>query len=257
MAIGLARMLGIDLPINFNSPYKAITIAEFWRRWHITLSRFLRDYLYVPLGGNRKGRVRRYANLLATMVIGGAWHGAGWTFILWGFVHGVALAINHLWSDITARSGLRTPVFIARIVTLLVVVFAWVPFRAPDLQTTFAIWRGMIGFGGITVPSNWPHGVIIAQELHLKAADLGVDGSTTLSIVLMFLACLVLPNSQQLAAPVSIGLDSRGYDAKPKTSATFIERWWGTVPAAIVLGLAFGMALRAIGGYSAFIYFQF
>jgi hypothetical protein len=191
------------------------------------------------------------------MVIGGAWHGAGWTFILWGAVHGVALAFDRLWSDIVGRLGAKTPTFITRTITLVVVIFAWVPFRAPDLSATFGIWRGMIGMGGITIPSNWPHGVAIARELHLKAVDIGVNGSTTLSIVLMFLMCLVFPNSQQLAAPASVGLNSPGYDAKPKTPTALVERWWGTLPAAIALGFALGMALRAIGGYSAFIYFQF
>jgi alginate O-acetyltransferase complex protein AlgI len=95
MAIGLAFMFGIRLPINFFSPYQAISITDFWRRWHITLSNFLRDYLYIPLGGNRKGNLRQSLNLMATMLLGGLWHGAGWTFILWGGLHGVALVINH------------------------------------------------------------------------------------------------------------------------------------------------------------------
>ena len=95
MAIGIARMFGIRLPLNFNSPYKATSIIDFWRRWHITLSRFLRDYLYIPLGGSRKGRVRRYINLMTTMILGGLWHGAGWTFLLWGALHGFYLMINH------------------------------------------------------------------------------------------------------------------------------------------------------------------
>src|SRR5471032_1107650 len=103
MAIGLARMVGIHLPINFNSPYQAPNIIEFWRRWHMTLSRFLRDYLYIPLGGNRKGNMRRYVNLLATMVLGGLWHGANWTFLIWGALHGAFLTVNHLWR---ARFGL-------------------------------------------------------------------------------------------------------------------------------------------------------
>src|SRR5471032_1191844 len=97
MAIGMSLLIGIKLPINFNSPYKAVNIIEFWRRWHITLSRFLRDYLYVPLGGNRKGPRRRYLNLMVTMLLGGLWHGAAWTFVLWGGLHGVYLAVNQLW----------------------------------------------------------------------------------------------------------------------------------------------------------------
>src|SRR5450830_1540606 len=98
MAIGLSRMFGIRLPLNFDSPYKAASITEFWRRWHMTLSRFLRDYLYIPLGGNRKGPTRRYVNLLTTMVLGGLWHGAGWTFVAWGALHGAYLCIDHVWT---------------------------------------------------------------------------------------------------------------------------------------------------------------
>ena len=105
MALGISCLFGVKLPINFNSPYKAVNIIDFWRRWHITLSRFLRDYLYFPLGGNRKGPFRRYANLIATMVLGGLWHGAGWTFILWGTLHGCYLIINHAWHGVRKLWG--------------------------------------------------------------------------------------------------------------------------------------------------------
>src|SRR6516225_9264244 len=101
MAIGLALMFGIRLPVNFRSPYQATSIIDFWRRWHITLSRFLRDYLYIPLGGNRHGEFRRYVNLLTTMLLGGLWHGANWTFVIWGAIHGAGLAINHAWRAFT------------------------------------------------------------------------------------------------------------------------------------------------------------
>ena len=108
MAIGLARMIGIRLPLNFHSPYKAGSIIEFWRRWHMTLSRFLRDYLYFPLGGNRHGRQRRYLNLLATMVLGGLWHGAGWTFVIWGALHGLYLVVNHAWRALRPEPAVRS-----------------------------------------------------------------------------------------------------------------------------------------------------
>src|SRR3546814_2190702 len=97
MAIGIARMFGIRLPLNFDAPYRATSIIDFWRRWHMTLSRFLRDYLYIPLGGGRRGSVRRYGNLMITMLLGGLWHGAGWTFVVWGGLHGLLLVVNHLW----------------------------------------------------------------------------------------------------------------------------------------------------------------
>ena len=105
MAIGLARMLGIKLPDNFDSPYKANNIIDFWRRWHITLSRFLKTYLYIPLGGNRLGEKRRYLNILITMLLGGLWHGAAWTFVFWGFLHGTFLIINHAWQLMKTKLG--------------------------------------------------------------------------------------------------------------------------------------------------------
>ncbi|MBA1333501.1 alginate O-acetyltransferase, partial [Candidatus Endoriftia persephone str. Guaymas] len=127
MAVGIARLFGIRLPLNFNSPYKAENIIDFWRRWHITLSRFLRDYIYIPLGGNRKGRSRRHINLMATMLLGGLWHGAGWTFVFWGALHGFYLIINHGWQKIWKRRINKWwSVAISRIVTLFLVMFAWI-----------------------------------------------------------------------------------------------------------------------------------
>ena len=108
MAIGLGQLFNIKLPINFNSPYKATNIIDFWRRWHITLSRFLRDYLYFSLGGNRKGEIRRYQNLFVTMILGGLWHGAGWTFVAWGALHGFYLILNHTWLSLRAYFGWNT-----------------------------------------------------------------------------------------------------------------------------------------------------
>jgi alginate O-acetyltransferase complex protein AlgI len=106
MALGMSRFFGIALPVNFNSPYKATSIIDFWRRWHMTLSAFLKDYLYIPLGGNRRGAPRRYANVILTMPLGGLWHGANWTFLIWGGVHGIYLCINHLWRSAACRLGL-------------------------------------------------------------------------------------------------------------------------------------------------------
>src|SRR5580692_8312514 len=138
MAIGISLMFGIFLPLNFNSPYKATSIIDFWRRWHMTLSQFLRDYLYIPLGGNRRGRVLRYVNLMITMMLGGLWHGAAWTFVIWGALHGIYLCINHAW----ANYGPSIPQRLARpagvlafVLTFLAVVVAWVFFRADSLAS--------------------------------------------------------------------------------------------------------------------------
>jgi alginate O-acetyltransferase complex protein AlgI len=137
MAVGLSRMLGVQLPINFNSPYQSQNIIHFWRRWHITLSRFLRDYLYIPLGGSRKGPARRYVNLSLTMLLGGLWHGAGWTFVIWGALHGLYLVINHGWQKLRGAAGKMPSAlskWIAHKITFIAVVFAWIFFRATSLK---------------------------------------------------------------------------------------------------------------------------
>ncbi len=150
MAVGLARLFGIRLPVNFFSPYRAGNVVEFWRRWHMTLSRFLRDYLYVPLGGNRRGRVRRYGNLLATMVLGGLWHGAGWTFVAWGALHGAYLVANHLWRAAFPGLGRHSVIYglAARALTLLAVAMAWTFFRAETFAGAWTMIEGMAGVAG-------------------------------------------------------------------------------------------------------------
>ena len=142
MAIGVSRMLNIVLPVNFESPYKSLSISDFWRRWHMTLSRFLRDYLYVPLGGNRRGPARRYANLMATMVLGGFWHGAGWTFLTWGLLHGSYLCVHHAWRAGPGRF-VRLPAALSWAFTFLAVMVAWVFFRAADMRGALGILGAM------------------------------------------------------------------------------------------------------------------
>lgn len=150
MAVGLGRMFGIRLPLNFYSPYKASSIIEFWRRWHITLSRFLRDYLYFSLGGGHRGPVRRYLNIMIVMLLGGLWHGAAWAFVLWGGLHGLYIVANHLWRR-CSLSGSGHPVYriAAWGLTFTAVVVAWVPFRVNDLGTALAVYREMAGLNGL------------------------------------------------------------------------------------------------------------
>jgi alginate O-acetyltransferase complex protein AlgI len=135
MAIGLALLLGFVLPQNFNRPYLALSLQDFWRRWHMTLSRWLRDYLYIPLGGNRHGERRTYRNLMLTMLLGGLWHGAAWTFVIWGGIHGAALSAER-WAR-GHLASFRPPAWLAWLVTFHVVCLAWVFFRSPDLSTAF------------------------------------------------------------------------------------------------------------------------
>ena len=160
MAIGLARMFSINLPMNFDSPYRATNIIDFWRRWHITLSRFLRDYIYIPFGGNRRGQVRRFVNLSATMLIGGLWHGAAWMFVIWGGLHGLYLIVNHSWRHVRRdRAGRgRQPGLVSRVIggslTFVAVTVAWVFFRSENVASAIRMLEGMLGFNGAPLPAQ-------------------------------------------------------------------------------------------------------
>jgi len=157
MAIGVALLFNIKLPINFNSPYKATNIQDFWRRWHITLSRFLKEYIYIPLGGNRKGEIRTYTNLVSTFIIGGLWHGAGWTFLFWGLLHGVALTLHKGWSQI----GFKLWNWVSWFITFNFINVAWVFFRAKEWTDALKVLNGMLDFNSIEYTflaikgSNW------------------------------------------------------------------------------------------------------
>lgn len=199
MAIGTALFFNIRLPINFNSPYKALDIQDFWRRWHITLTRFLRDYIYIPLGGNRVSDLHVYCNLMATFLIGGLWHGAGWTFVFWGFLHGAGLIIHRVWKN----TGLRLPRMIAWLVTFNFVNIAWVFFRAKTWNDAMRVLKGMAGLTGIVLPEEW------ARNLH-SLANHGIqfmpwknvmEGSrdSWLFILGALTICLFFRNSNEMA----------------------------------------------------------
>ena len=201
MAIGLGLMFNINLPINFNSPYKAISISDFWRRWHITLSQFLRDYLYIPLGGSRRGEVLRYANLLITMLLGGLWHGAGWTYIVWGGLHGIFLGINHWWR----KFGIVLPKFIGWSITFLAIVVSWVFFRASSFGKAIAILKAMIGVKGIVllqdfqVPLSWLTNVGVEFKHWQELAYLPPNYKYNLFLLLIVgIIAIAFPNTQQL-----------------------------------------------------------
>lgn len=194
MAIGAALLFNIKLPINFNSPYKALSIQDFWRRWHITLSRFLRDYIYIPLGGNRRGKFRTYINLMATFIIGGIWHGAGWTFVFWGFLHGVALVIQRIWSEL----GFRLNKFVAWFMTFNFINIAWIFFRAKEWGDALKVLKGMFGLSGIVLPN-----FLAAKLEFLSKYGVGFNNfiervgnkNTFLFMLLGFILVLVFKNS--------------------------------------------------------------
>jgi alginate O-acetyltransferase complex protein AlgI len=156
IAIGLALLMGFVFPQNFDRPYISLSLREFWRRWHITLSRYLRDFLYIPLGGNRKGRARTYVNLMITMTLGGLWHGAAWTFVLWGALHGAGLSVEHAVGD---RRLARIPSWLRWFVVLHVVVLGWILFRSPDLEAVREFLSRLAHPGAATL---WTAPVVLA-----------------------------------------------------------------------------------------------
>ncbi len=161
MAIGLGLMFGVRLPINFYSPYKATNIIDFWKRWHITLSRFLRDYLYIPLGGNKLGKFRTHFNIMLVMLLGGLWHGSNWNFVIWGGLHGIAIVLNHIWRDYRTNNKLKIRFSIpfhdwcGRIATFLFITILWVFFRCDNLDASMNIIHGLLGFNGIILPETY------------------------------------------------------------------------------------------------------
>ena len=198
MAIGAALMFNIRLPINFNSPYKALDIQDFWRRWHITLSSFLRDYIYIPLGGNRVREGHLLLNLLITFLIGGIWHGAGWTFVIWGLLHGLATVIHRLWK----MTNIKLPKIIAWVLTFGFVNVAWVFFRAKTWNDAMRVLSGMFGFNSLTLPEEWSGRLSFLKGIILFSPWKQImpqSRDAYLWILCAFLACLLFRNSNDMA----------------------------------------------------------
>ena len=244
MAIGIARMVGIHLPLNFHSPYKATSIIEFWRRWHMTLSRFLRDYLYIPLGGNRKGPSRRYVNLFITMLLGGLWHGAGWTFVLWGGLHGLYLVINHAWEKIKKMLSLEFnsrswwSSIPARFLTFFAVAVGWVFFRAADFDSAISILHSMFAFDHIQLNDAFRNGLI--EKPHRVRNW----------FIVLFCIVWLMPNTQQLLARYSPSLEPvEGTGGKLEWKPNL---YW----ACGIIFLAI-WAINNMDSISEFLYFQF
>ena len=265
MAIGAARLFGIRLPINFNSPYRAKNIADFWRRWHMTLSRFLRDYIYIALGGNRKGPVRRYSNLMATMLIGGLWHGAGWTFVIWGGLHGLYLVLHQGWGWL--RRGLLSALpdtglwgsTTARALTLLSVIVGWVFFRATSFDAALSVLSGMAGLNGAALPYIFSS--ILPDSLVTGLNSLGVQFSTGggqrfteawLVIISGSIICLFMPNTLQLVRRYRPAI-------LEKSSQLAITRlvWRPSLGWSAITALLLITGILSLSRVSEFLYFQF
>lgn len=257
MAIGLSKMFNIELPLNFNSPYKAKNVSDFWRRWHMTLSRFLRDYLYIPLGGNRCSKTLRYSNLMLTMILGGLWHGAGWTFVIWGGLHGFYLACNHAWQSIhkllfekhSIPAWILVPASIT--LTFLCIVFAWVFFRAKDFEHAIRVIAAMVDVRNFSLPDDTiVSGWLLGISPNISTASLeafGGDRQIAWTLVLL-LAVWVLPNTQQLM--------SRLKSITWPQFAKLPEAAWFVV-GATSFWLAIVLIINETRGVSEFIYFNF
>jgi alginate O-acetyltransferase complex protein AlgI len=252
MAVGLALLFGIRLPVNFRSPYQASSIVEFWRRWHITLSRFLRDYLYIPLGGNRLGEQRRYINLMVTMLLGGLWHGAGWNFLVWGGLHGLYLSINHLWRGWrggkarTSASGLTTK-GLSWVVTFLAVVIAWVFFRAKTMAGAWLMLGSLLGFEAGS-SAYAPLGILRLMDLPVLVGEerlLLIGGG---AVALALSIALFLPNVPQI-------FGYREYRRSPEQGA--FMRWRPNAAWALFTALALSSSLFGMWQRLEFLYFQF
>lgn len=243
MAIGLSRLFGIKLPLNFDSPYKSTSIIDFWRRWHMTLSQFLSQYLYIAvLGGNRLGKTRRYLNLMITMLLGGLWHGAGWTYVIWGGLHGICLVVNHLFREFFPPDHSNPSGWVSRsrqltgwLFTMTAVIAGLVFFRSASLHDAMIILQAM---AGITQDNTLP---VVEMIEH---ADDGWEW-----VCMTALIVLLAPNTQEIMARFEPAWDT----VHEKT------RWqWNPHPGlALLAGLALGFSILNIGHVSEFLYFQF
>jgi len=236
MAIGAALLFNIKLPINFNSPYKALDIQDFWRRWHITLGRFLKDYVYIPLGGNRKGKLRTYANLMATFIIGGIWHGAGWTFVFWGFLHGVALVIHRIWSEL----GFKMNKILAWFITFNFINFTWIFFRAKEWDDAIKVLKGMIGMNGVVFSSRLEKKLAFLSNYDIKFDDSWIENIHASTNLFYWFAVLI----------IVILTCKNSYEISNNSKKSI----FAVIYAILFL---FSIAYSSVSNYSEFIYFNF
>jgi D-alanyl-lipoteichoic acid acyltransferase DltB (MBOAT superfamily) len=261
MAIGLAYMFGIVLPLNFNSPYKAVNIIDFWRRWHMTLSRFLKDYVYIPLGGSRNGARRRYINLMLTMLLGGLWHGAAWTFVLWGGLHGLYLVINHGWHALKRRLGVNPDnggalaTWSARLLTFIAVTVAWVLFRAADVDVAVSMLQSMAGGNGVVWPDSGISSTVkeFLGQLGWQFMPLAYFAGSKDLVIIALLLLLVwrLPNTLEI-----IGIHRPALELGVLAPAGRLA-WRPTAGWMLLMVIIAFSSILKLSDVSEFLYFQF
>lgn len=234
MAVGLGLYFNVKLPINFNSPYQATSIIDFWRRWHISLSNFLRDYLYIPLGGSRKGEFSKFRNLVITMFLGGIWHGANWTFIIWGGCQGVFLVVNHLWRKL----NIPMSNFLGHFITMFVFIVSLAVFRSHDLTSAYDMLKGLFGFNGLVLPRSYESALgflkdygVLFKTNHLSNARM----KDLVMMIALLMVTFILPNSMYW-------------------KERFLKRpvLWGAISSA-----AFITCVLNLQGLTEFLYYQF
>jgi alginate O-acetyltransferase complex protein AlgI len=261
MALGIAIMFGIRLPLNFFSPYKSKSIIEFWQRWHMTLSRFLKDYLYIPLGGNRNGGIKRYRNLLLTMLLGGIWHGAGWAFLIWGALHGFFLVVNHGWRAFSAHKPnqllIRFIVLLSPLITFFCVVLAWVFFRAESINGAIHMLSAMFQLDVIATSEVYLRKITQLPLLDLIKPITGSAKSLILFATLILSAAIIflLPNTVELMQKGHPALDKVIFD--DKENSRFRLQWHATPAWQLIIAILLSTTLLSSAGVSPFLYFQF
>lgn len=238
MAIGIGKIFNIDFPINFNSPYQANSITEFWRRWHISLSTWIKNYIYIPLGGNRKGEIKKYRNLLVTMILCGIWHGAGLNFIFWGALHGIYQIINNLWK----KTKIVIPKFIARLLTFCSVMIGWIFFRATTMKDGVKVLIKLFDFKSITINQMYSNKLGVLKNFGIKfdniVSSFSVPKAMTI-IILLLILLMFIPSSQKIVYK-------------------FVRSKNKSIIFAIILGIIATFALFNLGqSQSAFIYYNF
>src|SRR6266481_553582 len=270
MALGAARLFGIQLPLNFNSPYRALNVTDYWRRWHMTLSRFLRDYVYIPLGGSRCSTGRLYFNLMVTMALSGLWHGAAWHFVLWGSLQGGAMVMNHAWRSVWRPINAWWSNTVARLVTFFGLTMVLVTHRAPSMAVAMQVYRGMFN-----LPASW-HDAFRPVAAGLGWLGVRFDGppvsadQSELVLWLIFWLAVVwfLPNTQQMLArwhpAFNYGVAERERDPPLVERAPWVTRllpwrleWRPSAAAAVFIGLLAALAFLNLHHVSEFLYFRY